>query len=408
MNASMSKTTSEGRLVVGMHHGSGNGRVARERLSGMEALRRLKDVGDRQRREQRERGLDLGLEAAPSVQDRTISLFSRGEYPAFAGINTFTKAPYCENIRDVGKYDVAVVGAPFDMGTTYRAGARFGPQAVRRISALYDAYSPDMGVDLMEEIDICDVGDIYVIPSNIEKTFDQVDLAISYIHEQGAFPVIIGGDHSIGYPDVRAIAPHVGKLGIIHFDRHIYIAERTMDERMHTTPWFHATDIPNAPPSNLVQIGIGGWIGNRPGIEVAQDRDTTVISISDVEELGVEGAMEIALECAWKDADAVFLSFDIDCVDPGFAPGTGTPEPGGLLPREALKALRKVAREGICGFEVVEIAPEYDHSDVTAQLGARAIMDVLGTLVEEGHLGTRPARKEREQRRAEQGKAGLA
>jgi agmatinase len=153
-------------------------------------------------------------------------------------------------------------------------------------------------------------------PSNTEKTFDQVDLAVAFNHEQGAFPVIIGGDHSIGYPDVRAIAPYVGKLGIIHFDRHIDLAERTMDERMHTTPWFHATDIPNAPPSNLVQIGIGGWIGNRPGIKVAQDRDTTV-------------------ECAWKDANAVFLSFDIDCVDPGFAPGTDTPEPGGLLPREA-------------------------------------------------------------------------
>lgn len=283
------------------------------------------------------------------------------------------------------------------MGTTYRAGARFGPQAVRRISALYDFYSPDMGVDLIEELDLCDAGDIYVIPSNIEKTFDQIDLAVSFIHRQGVFPVIIGGDHSVGYPDVRAIAPHIGgKLGIIHFDRHIDLSERTMDERMHTTPWFHATDIPNAPPSNLVQIGIGGWIGNRSGIKVAQEHDTTVISISDVEELGVEGAMEIALECAWKDADAVFLSFDIDCVDPGFAPGTGTPEPGGLLPREALKALRMVAREGICGMEVVEIAPEYDVSDTTAQLGARAIMDVLGTLVEEGHLGTRPTRQERE------------
>jgi arginase family enzyme len=118
------------------------------------------------------------------------------------------------------------------------------------------------------------------------------------------------------------------------------------------------TDIPIAPPSNLVQIGIGGWIGNRPGIKVARERNTTVITIADVEELGVERAIEIALECAWKDADAVFLSFDIDCVDPGFAPGTGTPEPGGLLPREALKALRMVAHEGICGLEVVEIAPE--------------------------------------------------
>ena len=154
----------------------------------------------------------------------------------------------------------------------------------------------------------------------------------------------------------------------------------------------------DAPPTNLVQIGIGGWIGNRPGIKVAQERDTTVITVSDVEELGIERAMDIALECAWKDADAVFLSFDIDCIDPGFAPGTGTPEPGGLLPREALKGLRMVAREGICGMEVVEIAPEYDHSDVTAQLGARAIMDVLGTMVEAGHLGDRPvSREQREQ-----------
>jgi agmatinase len=165
--------------------------------------------------------------------------------------------------------------------------------------------------------------------------------------------------------------------------------ETDMDERMHTTPWFHATDIPNAPASNLVQMGIGGWYGSRPGMKVARDRQSTVITISDVEELGVEKAVEVALECAWKDAEAVFLSFDIDSIDAGFVPGTGSPEPGGMLPREALKALRMVAREGICGMEVVEIAPPYDVSDMTAQLGCRAIMDVLGTLVEEGHLGSR-------------------
>jgi agmatinase len=201
---------------------------------------------------------------------------------------------------------------------------------------------------------------------------------VSFIHEQGVFPVVIGGDHSIGYPDVRALAPHIeGKIGIIHLDRHIDMQERDMDERMHTTPWFHASDIPNAPASNLVQMGIGGWYGSRPGMKVARDRQSTVITISDVE------------ECAWKDAEAVFLSFDIDSIDAGFVPGTGSPEPGGMLPREALKALRMVAREGICGMEVVEIAPPYDVSDMTAQLGCRAIMDVLGTLVEEGHLGAR-------------------
>ena len=133
-------------------------------------------------------------------------------------------------------------------------------------------------------------------------------------------------------------------------------------------------------------------------MKVGRERGSTVITITDVEEMGIEKAAERALECAWNGADAVWLSFDIDCLDAAFVPGTGWPEPGGFLPREVLKALRMIAREGICGMEVVEIAPPYDVSDMTAQLGCRAIMDVLGTLVEEGHLGARrPAEPEREQ-----------
>jgi agmatinase len=357
---------------------------------GTRNLRRLADISDRKQREAVERGLELGLEAAPSVNDRTISTFARGQQPAFAGINTFRKAPYLEDVHEVSKHEVAILGAPFDMGTTYRAGCRFGPQAIRRISALYDSYSVDMAVDLEEELDLVDLGDVFVIPSNIEKSFDQIDRAVSWVVGEGVFPVVLGGDHSIGYPDVRAIAPHIdGRVGIIHLDRHLDIQERDMDERMHTTPWFHATNIENAPPANLVQMGIGGWYGSRPGVKVARDRRTTVLTITDIEEVGVERAAEVALEVAWKDADAVFLSFDIDSVDAGFVPGTGSPEPGGLLPREALKLLRLIAREGICGMEVVEVAPPYDVSDMTAQLACRAVMDVLGTLVAEGKLGAR-------------------
>jgi agmatinase len=366
------------------------------RFRGTSNIRRLADISDRKQREAVERGLELGLEAAPSVGDRTISTFARGQQPAFAGINTFRKAPYVEDVHDVGRHEVAVVGAPFDMGTTYRAGCRFGPQAIRRISALYDSYSVDMAVDLEEELDLVDLGDVFVIPSNIEKSFDQIDRAVAWIVSHGVFPVVLGGDHSIGYPDVRAIAPHVdGRVGIIHLDRHLDIQERDMDERMHTTPWFHATNIPNAPPANLVQMGIGGWYGSRPGVKIARERETTVLTITDIEEVGVEKAAEAALEVAWKDAEAVFLSFDIDSVDAGFVPGTGSPEPGGLLPREALKLLRLIAREGICGMEVVEVAPPYDVSDMTAQLACRAVMDVLGTLVAEGKLGSRARADER-------------
>jgi agmatinase len=358
----------------------------------MRNLRKLAEVTDNKQKEETKRALDLGLEAAPSVNDRTISTFSRGHQPAFAGINTFLKAPFVEDIHEIGRHEVAVVGAPFDMGTTYRPGTRFGPQAIRRISALYDSYSVDLAVDLQEELDLVDAGDVFVIPSNIEKSFDQIDRAVSFIAGKGVFPVVLGGDHSIGYPDVRAIAPHVdGKVGIIHLDRHIDIQERDMDERMHTTPWFHATNIANAPPANLVQMGIGGWYGSRPGVKVARNRNTTVLTISDIEEVGVEKAAEAALEVAWKGARAVYLSFDIDSVDAGFVPGTGSPEPGGLLPREALKLLRLVAAEGLCGMEVVEVAPPYDVSDMTALLACRAVMDVLGTLVAEGKLGKRKA-----------------
>lgn len=362
----------------------------RRQLQGVQGLHKLADLPHDVEDRTIAQGLELGLEAADSVQDRRISTFSRGPQPAFAGINTFLKAPYCENVHEVGNYEAALLGVPFDMGTTYRSGCRFGPQAVRRISAVYDSYNLDLAVDLTEELALCDLGDVFVIPSNIEKTFDQIDRAVSHVMSEGVFPIIVGGDHSIGYPCVRALSKYIdGNIGIIHFDRHIDIQERDMDERMHTTHWFHATGLPNVPPKNLVQIGIGGWYGSRPGLKVARERDTTVLTIGDVERLGIEKAMEIALEVAWDGCDAVYLSFDVDSVDGGIAPGTGSPEPGGLLPREALKALRMAANEGICGMEVVEIAPPYDTSDATAQLGCRAIMDVMGVLVETGQIGRR-------------------
>jgi arginase family enzyme len=128
---------------------------------------------------------------------------------------------------------------------------------------------------------------------------------------------------------------------------------------------------------------------------VADEMDTTVITMFDVDERGIDDVMDIALEVAWKDADAVYLSFDIDVFDPGFAPGTGTPEPGGLSSREGLQAARRAAREGLIGMDLVEISPPYDHSDITAHLGARVIMDVLATLVEHGHLGTRLTAEQR-------------
>lgn len=333
------------------------------------------------------RDVEIGLPGADSISDPNISTFSRGELPHYAGINTVMKTKYLEDVREVGHYDVAFMGIPFDIGTTYRSGTRFGPQAMRRISALYTSYFYELGVDLVESVKICDLGDVFTI-GNIEKSFDQVSRAVSHVYANGTFPFLMGGDHSLGYPNVRGIAPHVdGDIGIIHIDRHIDTQEKDMDERMHTCPWFHATNIPNAPAKNLVQVGIGGWQVPRPGVKVARERGSTIISMDDVDDHGIDKIAEMALEAAWKgNVKQVYLSFDIDSVDCGFVPGTGWPEPGGFLPREVLKLLKLVAKEGICAMEVVEVAPAYDTSDITALLGIRAMLDVLATLVDEGHL----------------------
>jgi agmatinase len=358
----------------------------RTQMKGYLAALKEESIGNRRLQEEIRHQQQIGLPGADSIGDRTITTFSRGELPHYAGICTLLKSKYLEDVREVGNYDVAFLGEPFDIGTTFRSGTRFGPQGMRRASLLYTTYYYETGVDLLEQVRMCDLGDVYTI-GNIEKSFDQISRAVSHVYASGCFPFLMGGDHSLGYPNVRGIAPHVdGNIGIIHIDRHVDTQERDMDERMHTCPWFHATNIPNAPASNLVQVGIGGWQVPRKGVEVCRERGTTIFTMDDVEDHGIDKISEMALEVAWKNAKAVYLSFDIDSVDCGFVPGTGWPEPGGFLPREVLKLLRLIAKQGLCAMEVVEVSPPYDTSDITALLGVRAMMDVLATLVDSGHL----------------------
>ena len=359
-----------------------------ENSQAADALRKEAELSSQGWLNEVKRNKELGLEAAPSIEDRTISTFARGELPHFAGINTFLKMPYIEDVHKAGEYDVAVFGIPLDTGTTYRPGTRFGPQGIRKISALYGTYYFEMGVDLREQITMCDLGDVFVIPANIEKAFDQISRAVSHVFASGAFPIMLGGDHSIGYPCVRGIAPHVnGNIGIIHVDRHVDTQEKDMDERMHTTPWFHATNIDNAPPKNLVQFGIGGWQVPRPGVKISRERGTTIMTITDIMEMGLDKALDLAIEVASEGTEAVYLSFDIDSVDAGFVPGTGWPEPGGLLPREALHIVNRVAREtNLCAMELVEVSPPYDVAETTALLATRVIVDTLAALVDSGKL----------------------
>ena len=357
-----------------------------EGMAALEKEQRLPLTGWQQEVDQAKR---LGLEAAHSIVDRNISTFSRGELPHYAGINTFMKAPYLEDVNRVGDFDVAVVGIPHDCGTTYRPGTRFGPQGIRRISALYTPYNYEMGVDLREQITLCDVGDVFTIPANNEKSFDQISKGVAHVFASGAFPILLGGDHSIGFPTVRGVCRHLGdkKVGIIHFDRHVDTQEIDLDERMHTCPWFHATNMANAPAQNLVQLGIGGWQVPREGVKVCRERGTNVLTVTDITEMGLEAAARYAIERATDGTDCVYISFDIDCIDAGFVPGTGWPEPGGLLPREALKLLELIVRNvPVCGLELVEVSPPYDISDMTSLMATRVICDTMAHLVVSGQL----------------------
>ena len=357
-----------------------------EGMAALEKEQRLPLTGWQQEVDQAKR---LGLEAAHSIVDRNISTFSRGELPHYAGINTFMKAPYLEDVNRVGDFDVAVVGIPHDCGTTYRPGTRFGPQGIRRISALYTPYNYEMGVDLREQITLCDVGDVFTIPANNEKSFDQISKGVAHVFASGAFQILLGGDHSIGFPTVRGVCRHLGnkKVGIIHFDRHVDTQEIDLDERMHTCPWFHATNMANAPAQNLVQLGIGGWQVPREGVKVCRERGTNVLTVTDITEMGLEAAARYAIERATDGTDCVYISFDIDCIDAGFVPGTGWPEPGGLLPREALKLLELIVRNvPVCGLELVEVSPPYDISDMTSLMATRVICDTMAHLVVSGQL----------------------
>ena len=357
-----------------------------EGMQALEKERALPLTGWQQEVDQAHR---YGLEAAESIVDRRISTFSRGELPHYAGINTFMKAPYIEDVNRVGEFDVAIIGVPHDSGTTYRPGTRFGPQGIRRISALYTPYNYEMGVDLREQITLCDVGDIFTIPANNEKSFDQISKGVAHVFSSGAFPIILGGDHSIGFPTVRGVCRHLGdkKVGIIHFDRHVDTQEIDLDERMHTCPWFHATNMANAPAHNLVQLGIGGWQVPREGVKVCRERGTNVLTVTDICDMGLEAAAQYAIERATDGTDCVYISFDIDCIDAGFVPGTGWPEPGGLLPREALKLLELIVRNvPVCGLEIVEVSPPYDISDMTSLMATRVICDTMAHLVVSGQL----------------------
>jgi agmatinase len=276
--------------------------------------------------------------------------------PRFAGIRTFMRAPH---VTDLAGVDAAVVGVPFDTATSYRTGARFGPEAIRSASALLRPYHPALGVNMVEVLSIVDYGDVPVSPGDTDRTYGQIEEALAPLAQGGIFVVALGGDHSITLPELRALARVTGPLALVQLDAHADTWDSYFGQRyFHGTTFKRAAEEGLVDPAASVQAGMRGSVYGAEDLQASRDLGYHVL---ESEELRTVGPAEYGRVVREHVGDRpVFLSFDIDFLDPAFAPGTGTPEVAGFSTAEALAFLRALRGIRLAGADVVEVSPAYD------------------------------------------------
>jgi agmatinase len=296
--------------------------------------------------------------------------------PRFAGPATFARLPRIDEVSDV---DVAVVGVPFDSGVSYRPGARFGPAHVRASSRLLRPYNPAADVEPFATQQVVDAGDLAVNPFDIEAAIAEVESGARSLLERAGRLVTIGGDHTIALPLLRAMAAKHGPVAVVHFDAHL----DTWDSYFGAA-YTHGTPFRRASEENLLDRSACLHVGTRGPLYGTSDlaEDTRlgfqVVGSVEMDDLGVRGAIERIRERVGQ--RPVYVSVDIDVLDPAFAPGTGTPEAGGLSSRELLAILRGFADLDLVGADVVEVAPAYDHAEITGIAAAHVVYELLSAL----------------------------
>jgi agmatinase len=298
------------------------------------------------------------------------------ETPRFSDVRIFMRLP---NTRDLPNADVAIVGAPFDTGATFRAGARFGPEGIRSVSHLLRRYNPSLGVAIFDYLSVIDYGDVPVVPGYIEESYRRIAEGLETIHRAGVVPIVLGGDHSIALPELRAAASGHGPLALVQFDSHPDTWDTYFGERhTHGTPFRRAVEEGLLDTSRSIQVGMRGSIYDRGDWDDAREMGFDLVPTDEVRKLGLPAIIERIRERV-GDAKA-YVSFDVDFVDPAFAPGTGTPEIGGFTSREAQEFVRGLAGLEIVGCDVVEVYPAYDHAQITALLAANVAHEFLSLL----------------------------
>ena len=296
--------------------------------------------------------------------------------PRFCGVRTFMRLPHVKTVDDI---DFAVIGVPFDTGASLKVGARFGPESIRSSSIILKPYNMFLEVNIFEHSSGVDYGDLPVVPGYIEDSNKVIAESLTPLVEKGVIPVLLGGDHSITLPELRAIAKTHGQVALIHFDSHT----DTLDEYFgrsynHGTPFRRAVEENLLDVDHSIQIGLRGQQYQPGDLEESKRLGFDTMTSEEVHAAGPHKVIE-RIQNRVKDTKA-FVTFDIDFVDPAYAPGTGTPEVGGFTSAETLRLIRGLKGLNMVGYDVVEVLPAYDPSQITALLAANIAYEFISLI----------------------------
>jgi agmatinase len=283
--------------------------------------------------------------------------------------------------------DVVILGAPFDGGTSHRPGARFGPQAIRQTCYLpHDGSRPHLAlrVDALQDIRVVDAGDVEMYSGDVETSIASLEEAVHTVSASGAVPLVLGGDHTVALPDARGVARHLGygRVSMIHFDAHADTGHIEFGSLYgHGQPMRRLIESGALRGDRFLQIGLRGYWPEPETLSWMAEQEMRSFEMTEIAKRGLDDCLDEAFRIALDDCDGVFLSVDVDVCDPGHAPGTGTPEPGGLSARQLLDSVRRICLElPVVGMDIVEVSPPYDHAEITAYLANRVALEALSAI----------------------------
>lgn len=315
----------------------------------------------------------------------------------FGGLSTFGQRPFLTDPEHLDEWqpDVAIVGAPFDIATTNRPGARFGPRAIR--SAAYESgtYHIDLDIEIFDHLEVVDYGDAYCPHGQTEVSHTNIRERVHQIASRGIVPIVLGGDHSITWPAATAVADvhGYGNVGVVHFDAHADTAD-IIDGNLasHGTPIRRLIESGAVPGDRFVQVGLRGYWPPADTFAWMKEQGMVWHTMQEIWDRGFKTVMADAIAEALGQADKLYISLDVDSLDPAFAPGTGTPEPGGIATVDLLRMVRQLAFDhDVVGMDLVEVAPAYDVSDLTVNAAHRMVFEALGGMAARRRHDSEPA-----------------